>query len=315
MSATNLQKSFSGYHDDPYRSRIDSQPVIVERVDPVLHGGADASGPLTHAQLAAFERDGYITLDDWLNTVELSALQAEAARLREKPDQLHPETLILERDSREVRSVFHIHEQNLLLGRLAADSRLVNSARQLLGDEVYVHQSRLNYKPGFSGKDFYWHSDFETWHVEDGMPRMRALSMSIALTENTEYNGPLMVMPGSHKSYVRCVGTTPDDHYKQSLRRQEYGVPDHASLRLLHERGGIVAPKGKPGKIVLFDCNIMHGSNSNISPLPRSNIFIVYNSIRNRVTAPYGDAIKPRPEFIATRKEIRAIKSVDGTLA
>src|SRR3546814_10756649 len=44
--------------------------------------------------------------------------------------------------------------------------------------------SRLNYKPGFKGKEFYWHSDFETWHVEDGMPQMRALSMSILLAEN-----------------------------------------------------------------------------------------------------------------------------------
>src|SRR3546814_3200003 len=59
------------------------------------------------------------------------------------------------------------------LRRLAADERLAGVARFLLDDTVYIHQSRLNYKPGFQGKEFYWHSDFETWHVEDGMPRMR----------------------------------------------------------------------------------------------------------------------------------------------
>lgn len=62
--------------------------------------------------------------------------------------------------------------------------RLLDIAQFLLDDEVYIHQSRLNYKPGFRGKEFYWHSDFETWHVEDGMPRLRALSISITLTEN-----------------------------------------------------------------------------------------------------------------------------------
>src|SRR3546814_18361378 len=87
-------------------------------------------------------------------------------------------------------------------------------------DLVYIHQSRLNYKPGFKGKEFYWHSDFETWHVEDGMPRMRALSMSVLLAENTTHNGPLMLIPGSHQTYLTCVGETPDAHYLSSLKRR-----------------------------------------------------------------------------------------------
>src|SRR5690606_31153873 len=147
--------------------------------------------------------------------------------------------------------------------------RLAGIARYLLGDEVYIHQSRLNYKPGFFGKEFYWHSDFETWHVEDGMPRMRALSMSISLTQNTEYNGPLMIIPGSHRRYVRCVGATPDDHYKQSLRRQEYGVPDPESLQSLFEEGGIATTKGSAVKGVLVGGQPMPGCDSNLSPLPR----------------------------------------------
>ncbi|MFB2351798.1 phytanoyl-CoA dioxygenase family protein, partial [Priestia megaterium] len=77
-----------------------------------------------------------------------------------------------------------------LLGRLAADERLVAIANHILGDEVYLHQTRLNYKPGFDGKEFYWHSDFETWHTEDGMPRMRAISMSVQLVDNFAFNGP-----------------------------------------------------------------------------------------------------------------------------
>src|SRR5690606_18676180 len=115
-------------------------------------------------------------------------------------------------------------------------------ARQILGGEVYLHQSRANLKPGFKGKEFYWHSDFETWHTEDGMPRMRALSVSIALTENYPFNGPLMLIPGSHKTFVACVGRTPENHYKQSLKRQELGTPDRESLKRLADRGGIVAP-------------------------------------------------------------------------
>ncbi len=130
---------------------------------------------------------------------------------------------------------------------------------------------------------------------------MRALSCSIALEDNFHFNGPLMVIPGSHKHFVACVGETPENHFKQSLRKQQYGVPDHGSLTDLAKQGGIDTPVGKAGSIVLFDCNIMHGSNSNITPMTRSNVFIVYNSVDNKVGEPFSGQ-RDRPEFIATRK-------------
>jgi len=129
---------------------------------------------------------------------------------------------------------------------------------------------------------------------------MRAVSCLIALSENNEFNGPLMLIPGSHKVYVTCVGTTPKDHYRASLRKQEYGVPDAQSLQRLVERGGMTAPKGDGGSVVFFECNIMHGSNSNITPWPRHNIFFVYNSVENTLVKPFC-GLNPRPEFIASR--------------
>lgn len=299
---------------DPYRSRLDPEPALVDRVDPVVYGKGAPPPGLDRAMVERYERDGFIELEGLLQPAELAALQRELVRLREDTRGIDPDTLICEPGGTQLRSIFAIHEQSALIRRLATDERLVRIAQYLLGDEVYIHQSRLNYKPGFFGKEFYWHSDFETWHTEDGMPRMRALSMSIALTENTGFNGPLMVIPGSHRRYVSCVGETPEDHYKQSLRRQEYGVPDPGSLeRLFNEGGGITTFTGAPGKIVLFDCNAMHGSNSNISPLPRSNVFLVFNSVTNRLVAPYA-AAKPRPEFIAARRNVTALVPRSGPL-
>ncbi|MFC6670362.1 phytanoyl-CoA dioxygenase family protein [Marinobacterium aestuariivivens] len=173
-------------------------------------------------------------------------------------------------------------------------------ARFILGGDIYIHQSRMNFKPGFNGKEFYWHSDFETWHVEDGMPRMRALSCSILLTDNDINNGPLMLVPGSHRHYITCVGETPENHYQHSLRKQEYGVPDHNSLSELVSRYGIDTATGPAGSVVFFDCNTMHGSNSNITPAPRSNLFFVYNQVGNSLQDPYCHQA-PRPGFIADR--------------
>src|SRR5690606_26123953 len=150
----------------------------------------------------------------------VALLQDELERLRADQSSLDAETIIREPSDDAIRSIFAIHRQSRIFRRLAHDKRLVDIARHILADEVYIHQSRLNHKPGFRGKEFYWHSDFETWHVEDGMPDMRAISVSILLSENREVNGPLMLMPGSHKQYVTCVGETPENHFKTSLRKQ-----------------------------------------------------------------------------------------------
>jgi ectoine hydroxylase len=106
-------------------------------------------------------------------------------------------------------------------------------------------------------------------------------------------------MPGSHRHFVPCRGRTPERHYETSLRRQQYGVPDPASLEWL-ARQGIVAFLGRPGALILFECNTMHGSNSNITPDARANAFFVYNSVENRLQAPYSGQA-PRPEYIASR--------------
>lgn len=299
--------------NDLYPSRRDPQPRLLPRQDPVVHGQWEPSAPLTRAQVSHFDSKGYLVLENMFSAEEMALLQAETGKLLADPSALEPATIITERDSDEVRSIFKIHAQNATMARLAADERLAGVARFLLDDEVYVHQSRLNYKPGFQGREFYWHSDFETWHVEDGMPRMRALSISVLLAANTPHNGPLMLMPGSHRNYLTCVGETPDDHYLISLKKQEYGVPDEDSLAELAHNHGIVAPVGEPGTVVIFDCNTMHGSNGNITPLPRANAFLVYNAMSNRLTEPFG-AKTPRPPFIAER-DPKPIQIVQGALA
>lgn len=285
---------------DPYASRTDRDAGIVQRVEPVIHGGGSYADALNLGQQEAYTRDGFIVLEDLLPADEVEILLDEVDRMTRDPAIRQREEAITEKGSNAVRSIFRVHELSPIIQALAQDERLLNVARQILGSEAYIHQSRANLKPGFKGKDFYWHSDFETWHVEDGMPAMRALSCSVLLTDNSAVNGPLMLMPGSQNQFISCVGRTPEAHYKSSLKQQEYGVPDPVSLQLLAEKGGVVPVIARAGSVVFFDCNTMHGSSSNISPWPRANVFMVYNSVENRLGPPkYG--LSPRPEHIAAR--------------
>ncbi|MDX3896097.1 ectoine hydroxylase [Pusillimonas sp.] len=299
---------------DLYVSRTDRGSAIIARQDPVVYEGGGYADALDAEQIASYNRDGFIMLQDIFSDDEVEALLDEVKRMSVDADITSLKEAIREPGGDAVRSIFRVHELSDRIAALARDPRLIHVARQILGSEVYMHQSRANMKPGFKGKEFYWHSDFETWHVEDGMPNMRALSCSVLLTDNNECNGPLMLIPGSHMQFISCQGQTPDENYKKSLRAQEYGVPDPLSLQLLADQGGIRQMTGKAGSVVFFDCNAMHGSTGNISPWPRANVFMVYNSVENTLNPPkYG--LKPRPEYIAARKDFSPLEPADATSA
>lgn len=296
-----LSNSTANRQVDRYPSRIADQAQLTERLDPVVYTEWSAASPLTAEQSAFYEKNGYLFLENFFSEAEVEDWRKELSRLQDSYREQEAEHVIREPQSKEVRSVFAVHDNNDIFRDLSQHPRLKAIMDYLLGSQTYIHQSRINFKPGFTGKEFYWHSDFETWHVEDGMPNMRALSCSVALSDNHPFNGPLMVIPGSHKKFVSCVGRTPENHFKESLRKQEYGVPDPDSLTKLAEEGGIQMPVGKAGSVLLFDCNLMHGSSSNISPYSRSNVFMVYNSVDNRLVDPYSGQ-QPRPDYIASRK-------------
>jgi ectoine hydroxylase len=302
MSKTTTEKA-----QDLYPSRVSPKPSLTDRRDPVAHG--EATGALTRYQRDAYQADGFLAFSGFFPLEEVRELQKEGERLRNRDDLRGREDVITEPESDEIRSIFRVHQRSDLFDRVTRDRRILSKVQEILGGDVYIHQSRINYKPGFSGKEFYWHSDFETWHVEDGMPRMRAVSCSIALTPSYEFNGPLMLVPGSHQYFLSTVGETPEEHYKESLKKQEYGVPDAEGLeKLIELGGGIEVPKGPAGSVTMFECNTMHGSASNITPFARTNLFVVYNSVENRLVEPFSGQ-KPRPEYLGEREKVEPLRS------
>jgi ectoine hydroxylase len=286
--------------NDRYYTRVSSQPALIDRVERTVWGPEDGAGMFGAQELYGHAVNGFSQVPQLLTPDEVAGYASELDRLANDPLVRSDDRCIVEKQSEQVRSIFEVHRISDAIARLVRDERVVGRARQILGGDVYVHQSRINYKPGFGGGGFYWHSDFETWHAEDGMPTPRAVSCSISLTENYAYNGCLMIMPGSHRTFVSCVGETPEDNYLASLTEQEIGTPDPDSLTALVNRHGIAMLTGKAGSATFFDSNCMHGSADNITPYPRSNIFIVFNSVENTCVEPYY-APKRRPEYIGAR--------------
>ncbi|MEU6274829.1 ectoine hydroxylase [Streptomyces populi] len=284
---------------DAYPSRAAAE-VAVPRQDPVVWGAPDEPGPISVPDLHSYERDGFLAVEELISEEEVAVYRRELERLVTDPAVRADERSVVEPRTREIRSVFEVHRISEVFAGLVRDERVVGRARQILGSDVYVHQSRINVKPGFGASGFYWHSDFETWHAEDGLPNMRTVSVSIALTENLDTNGGLMIMPGSHRTFLGCAGATPKDNYKKSLQMQDAGTPSDEALTELASQHGIKLFTGKAGSATWFDCNCMHGSGDNITPFPRSNVFIVFNSVENTAVEPFAAPVR-RPEFIGAR--------------
>lgn len=284
---------------DLYPTRLPRPAPVAQREHPTVWG-APTDGPIAETDLEAYGERGYMIVDEMINHEEVAAYNRVVTKLGADPELRDDHRIVTEKASGEVRSIFEVQDLSPEIEALARDPRVLGRAQQILGSDVYLHQTRVNYMPGFKGTGFYWHSDFETWHAEDGMPIPRAVSVSIALTRNYPFNGGLMVMPGSQRDFVSSVGETPDENYASSLKEQTVGVPSEEAITELARRHGIDQFTGDAGSAIWFDSNTMHGSGNNITPFPRSNVFFVFNSVENALVEPFA-AKEHRPNHIANR--------------
>jgi len=127
--------------------------------------------------------------------------------------------------------------------------QFLTPAKQLLKDEVYIHQLKVNVKQAFSGEMWPWHQDYIYWRNEDNIPTANIVSVMIFLDDIDEFNGPLFFIPGSH--LIGCVDTpkAPDapagweGNVSASLTYQI----DAPLVTKLVERGGLFSATGKKG--------------------------------------------------------------------
>jgi ectoine hydroxylase len=239
---------------------------------------------LTDQQLAQFDELGYIFMPECFPADEVQALRDAAA------DVFSEQRAEIWREKSGVpRTAFACHRYNEACRILASDPRLVDPLQQLFGEAVYIHQFKINAKAAFTGEVWQWHQDFPTWHQDDGMPEARAMNIAVFLDEVFPYNGPLMFIPRSHKS-----GALPSTHDRQTTSYPLWTLDEPTVTRLV-ERNGIVAPTGKPGGLLMFHANLVHGSSGNITPYPRRIVYLTLSAVSNAIRKP------TRPEFIAHR--------------
>jgi ectoine hydroxylase len=241
---------------------------------------------LTPHQLSRFEEDGYLFFPEIFSTEEVQVLIDEVPRLYA---QRRPENVREKTNDEIVRTNFAAHLYSYPFAKLARHPRLIEPVKQVFGEDVYMHQFKINGKMAFDGDVWQWHQDYGTWKNDDLMPEARAMNVAIFLDDVNEFNGPLMFIPGSHK-----LGVIDAEHDLTTTSYPLWTI-DNATIRKLVERGGMVAPKGKAGSMIVFHSCLVHASTSNLSPWNRVSVYLSLCAVSNHIRR------FKRPEYIAHR--------------
>ena len=244
---------------------------------------------LDPAAVDEYRDRGWTVLPNVFSAAEVAVLEAAALAVLERPG---PEVGREADGSPHVCWGMHLFDERL--GALVHHPTLVDVTKELLGNDFFVHQSRINMKQT-NGSIVAWHQDFGTYHRVDGVPDPRGIMIAVFLDDVTHVNAPLLAVPGSHQeglvSTAHIDPTAPDF---EEVAKYRYDITGDTMTRLV-DSYGLETITGTAGSLLLMDRTVVHGSSVNISPLRRLLLYINVCPIDNR-----GESYE-RPEYYAAR--------------
>ena len=212
-------------------------------------------------QRAAYRRDGFIVVPDLLTRDELAeirgvitALVASAAGV-----ETHTDVYDLEpghtRGAPQVRRIKQPHKVHPVFDRIVRKREVLEVVAALIGPNLRLQGSKLNMKAAHYGSPVEWHQDWAFYpHTNDDI-----LAIGVMLDDMDLENGPLMVVPGSHRGPVW-------NHHGDDGRF--CGLVDPADIE--SEIARAVPLTGRAGSMSFHHVRALHGSALNTSERDRN---------------------------------------------
>lgn len=230
---------------------------------------------LTQQQIDQFWQHGYLMLEDAIPADQLSVLKHEFDQWVEESkthDGNYGETL----DGRPRFSVQPGHTaEHPGLRRIASpnelsehyldamrSSKAVDAVCDLFGPNLRFNNAKINSKLPGAGTEVKYHQDFPfELHSNDDL-----MTVLYFLDDVTDTNGPLEVVPGSHKGPLY-------DHWHNGVFTG--AVSEEIATNAASQS---VSCTGKAGAACLMHTRLLHGSAPNQSSNPRTLFICAYNA-------------------------------------
>ena len=258
---------------------------------------------LNQSQKEIFEREGVLVLENLLSNDEIGILNEETNRLSMlKTDEIFQAGSIM--------TIYRSHESD---GPTASPAyrasaqipRTLGIAQELLGDELYIHNSRIYLKKAFNGLPMLWHQDYGYWRL-DGVRAPSLATVMIMLGDVNALSGALWVIPRSHKlGLLKHSAQFQGEHKQIAVRPTELE-------RVFPALPEPVVLEGKAGTAAIFHANTIHGSGINLSNKDRWQFYLAFNQTRN---APSYTGLS-RPDYMSSRNTVAlSVVEEDAILA
>jgi len=221
---------------------------------------------LTDEQVAFYQDNGYLVVEGVLSPEKLGRLRAEtdaiiaAAAGVAANDELYDLEDSHRPDNPRVRRIKEPFKHNAFFWDLAVDPDVTDIVAQLVGPDVRIYGGKMNIKAAGYGAPVEWHQDWAFYpHTNDDV-----LATGILLDDCDEQNGPLMVLPGSHKGPVY-------DHHNEGYFCGAFD-PGTAGLDV----SGAAKLMGPAGSMTIHHVRAVHGSALNTSNRQRRLLLTEY---------------------------------------
>jgi phytanoyl-CoA hydroxylase len=213
---------------------------------------------LNEAQLNQMNEDGFVVLSNYFDHSEICQLEQDLLNFHTKHEEMLRASGGESGISRAGEILFsdHIAEQNEAVLAFTKHQKMVDLTTQLLGPDIDLYWNQTVYKNPENEKEFPWHQDDAYTPVAPSP----YLTCWLAVSDATEENGCISVLPGSHKQ-----GLIPHEQTKLGLVGYSSEAPDQ----------GIKVPIPK-GSLIAFWSTTLHKSGPNLSTGMRKAYVIQY---------------------------------------
>lgn len=221
------------------------------------------SNVLTEHEISRYNEAGFLTAQWRLPDDLLARIRGTVGRLIAANPHIRPEQLAVPHvpggAGGNIRSDQTLRDELLAC---AHAPEILGRLEQLIGPDIMLWSSQVFHKPPSDGMAVPWHQDGEYWPLR---PHANC-TVWIALDPSTRENGCLRVIPGSHRN-----GLLPHSRSEN----KELALDAAIDLSTLDESSAIDVEL-QPGEISFHDVFLVHGSEANRSPKPRSAFAIRY---------------------------------------
>jgi ectoine hydroxylase-related dioxygenase (phytanoyl-CoA dioxygenase family) len=225
---------------------------------------------LTDAQIASYQRDGYLALPRFLDADRVEALRRVTDAFVERSRSLTRTDAIFDLDPRHtasapvVRRIKNPADHDPLYFWLGFESPILDVVSELIGPSLRFHHSKLNLKGSLIGAPVEVHQDAAFYpHSNDDV-----LAVGLLLDDATAENGAMAVLPGSHRGPIYT-------HF--DAKGRFVGCMREEDIAKLDRRGAVLLDL-PAGSIHIHHYRLIHWSAPNTSPGERRLLINSYSA-------------------------------------